>query len=448
MSNKLLKTYFLNILFYFIPVSFIAGNLILNLNILFIIIVTIVFYSNEVFKVKLNIFDKLIIFFFSYILLIALISGYSNLHSGKLTKDFTILIKTLSFFRFLILYFVIRFLINKEILNFKFFFISCAACTIFVSLDMLFQIYTGKDIFGFELNFRRASGPFGDELIAGAYLQRFSIFSLFLIFFYLKTEKQKILSSLMLLYFILVVVCIIFSGNKMPFALFLLILTLIFIFEKINRKLFLSLTIISTLIFVVLFYSNSQIKDHFGNFFTKLNQIISITEFDEESNKDRVLMNKNGKIIKDHQYYMVFADKKYEIKNSYMNDFYSGYKTWELNKYVGDGIRSYRFNCSKTDVKNCSPHPHNYQFEILAELGLFGFIILLILSLKVIYDYFYIKYFCNVRKKNDFIIIPFFYILIAEIFPIRTSGSFFSTGNATFIFLILSITIALSRKRI
>ena len=448
MPIKLLKTYFLNILICFIPISFIAGNLIINLNILFIIILTIVFYSNEVFKLKLNVFDKLIIFFFSYILLIALVSSYSNLYSEKLTKDFTILIKTLSFFRFLIFYFVMKFLINREIINFKFFFISCTACTIFVCLDILFQIYTGKDIFGFELNFRRASGPFGDELIAGSYLQRFSIFSLFLIFFYLKLDKQKILSSFIFLYFILVVVCIIFSGNKMPFALFLFILTLIFTFEKINKKIFLSLTIISTLVFVVLFYSNPKIKDHFGNFFTKANHFITITEFDEEYYKDRVLVNKNGKVIKDHQYYMVFADKRYEIKNSYIKDFYSGYKTWELNKYVGDGIRSYRFNCSKTVIKNCGPHPHNYYFEILADLGLFGLIILLILFFKIIYDYFYIKYFSNVRIKNNFIIIPFFYILIAEIFPIRSSGSFFSTGNATFIFLILSITIALSRKRI
>ena len=78
---------------------------------------------------------------------------------------------------------------------------------------------------------------------------------------------------------------------------------------------------------------------------------------------------------------MVFADKRYEIKNTYIKDFYSGYKTWELNKYVGDGIRSYRFNCSKTVIKNCGPHPHNYYFEILADLGLFGLIILLILFL-------------------------------------------------------------------
>ena len=42
-----------------------------------------------------------------------------------------------------------------------------------VSLDTLLQFFTGKDIFGFTgdpLNPARLSGPFGDELIVGAYL--------------------------------------------------------------------------------------------------------------------------------------------------------------------------------------------------------------------------------------------------------------------------------------
>ena len=447
MSLKLSKINILNFLFYFIPISYISGNLVLNLNILFIIILTGVFYSNEVFRVKLNIFDKLIIFFFSYILLTALISGYSNFLAEDSKKDFTILIKTLAFFRFLIFYFVIRFLINKEIINFKFFFIFCTACTIFVCLDIIFQIYTGKDIFGYELVFRRASGPFGSELVAGSYLQRFSIFSFFLFYFYQKMNKKKLFNAIILIYFALVVVCIIFSGNKMPFALFLFVLLLIFIFENKMRKIFFILSLQATLIFVALFYTNPLIKDHFGSLFTKPNHFLSITEFDEEAAKDRILVNKNDKIIKDHHYYMTFGDKRFEMKNTYMKDFYSAYETWKLNKYLGEGIRSYRINCPKTNVVNCSPHPHNYYLDILSNLGLIGLGILLILFFKTTFNFFYIKFFSNTRIKNDFIIIPFLYLFIAEIFPLRTSGSFFSTSNATFIFLVMSITIALINKK-
>ena len=58
MSLNPSKTNFLNLLFCFIPVSFIAGNLILNLNILIIILFTLAFYNKEVFKIDLNIIEN------------------------------------------------------------------------------------------------------------------------------------------------------------------------------------------------------------------------------------------------------------------------------------------------------------------------------------------------------------------------------------------------------
>ena len=44
------------------------------------------------------------------------------------------------------------------------------------------------------------------------------------------------------------------------------------------------------------------------------------------------------------------------------------------------------------------------------------------------------------------LIYPFSLLLFAEIFPFKTSGSFFTTGNATFIFLIIAIIVSLSKK--
>ena len=47
--------------------------------------------------------------------------------------------------------------------------------------------------------------------------------------------------------------------------------------------------------------------------------------------------------------------------------------------------------------------------------------------------------------KNNHIITPFIFLFIAEIFPIKSTGSFFTTGNATYLFLILAILIGLTR---
>ena len=43
--------------------------------------------------------------------------------------------------------------------------------------------------------------------------------------------------------------------------------------------------------------------------------------------------------------------------------------------------------------------------------------------------------------KENLKFLPFFIIFFCEIFPIRTSGSFFTTSNATVLFLFLGIII-------
>ena len=46
----------------------------------------------------------------------------------------------------------------------------------------------------------------------------------------------------------------------------------------------------------------------------------------------------------------------------------------------------------------------------------------------------------------DQAVMPFVFLFLIEIFPIKSTGSFFTTGNATYFFLIMSVTIALSQK--
>ena len=71
-----------------------------------------------------------------------------------------------------------------------------------------------------------------------------------------------------------------------------------------------------------------------------------------------------------------------------------------------------------------------------------GLLLFVTIFLLILHRTFYLKYF---KEKNfNIIIIPFMYLFLAEIFPIKTSGSFFTTGNATFIFFIMAVTVALS----
>ena len=77
--------------------------------------------------------------------------------------------------------------------------------------------------------------------------------------------------------------------------------------------------------------------------------------------------------------------------------------------------------------------------------GLIGFLTLTIFS-TVIYLTLK-KYFLKSSLNNNKIIVPFIFLFLVEIFPLKSTGSFFTTNNASFLFLIMSILIALARKQ-
>ena len=91
-------------------------------------------------------------------------------------------------------------------------------------------------------------------------------------------------------------------------------------------------------------------------------------------------------------------------------------------------------------------HPHNYYLEILTETGILGLILILLVFVNILYLSFYKKYFSSSIIRNNNLIIPFLFLFIAEIFPIKSTGSFFTTGNTTFLFLIIGFLVALVRK--
>ena len=201
------------------------------------------------------------------------------MRSEDLNEDYTTIIKTILYLRFLIFYFVIRILINKNLINFKSFFVFCFICTYFVSLDLIYQLTFGKDIFGYisHENHRRLSGPFGDELIAGSYLQRFSLFALFLFPLFFNNKNKIYLYLLLLLSFILIIVGLIIAGNRIPLILFLILITGVLSFNKSMQKFLLSFLLLSAIILTTLWNFNSNFKNHLNNFKVRVGQIIEFT---------------------------------------------------------------------------------------------------------------------------------------------------------------------------
>ena len=211
----------------------------------------------------------------------------------------------------------------------------------------------------------------------------------------------------------------------MPLLLFILLVSIIVVFNRQTRKYFITFVSILLIIFSLTFSFNQKVKNNFNNFYGQISNMMKI-----------------------------FINKDFDNNSSqYLREFASFYDTWLLNKYIGGGIKSFRYYChirpniDKNSKFVCNMHPHNYYLEILTETGLIGFFIVSIIFILILHRTFYKKYFDNNSPlKNNNIIVPFIFLFIVEIFPLKSTGSFFTTGNATYIFLIIAILIGFANK--
>ena len=417
--NKYLKfKYIINLLIAILPLSFIAGNLIINLNVLLIILSSLIFFNLDFFKFKYYLVDKLLIIFFFYSLFVGILNFYNfpETNNKFVTEN---LIKSIVFFRYLLLYFSIRIILKNNLLNFKIFYVVSTLCALFVSLDLIFQLISGSDIFGNIKTSYKLSGPFGSEEIAGSYLQRFSIFSFFLFASYIGFKNKNKLIFILSVYFALIFFSILISGNRMPTILFLLMFAVLFLYEKKLRKYTLLYILLSLILFIIIFKFSPQISNYTLHFINRALEIF-VSLYD-----------------------VFFLGKKLAVTNTYIKEFYTGYNVWIENFFLGVGINAFHINCAKT-ISYCASHPHNYYLEILSELGIIGFFLIVTIFTKALLmiDY---KNHINSNFNNN-LIYPFILLFIVEIFPFKTSGSFFTTGNATFIFIIMAILVGLSKK--
>ena len=416
-----LNSTIINVLFLFFPVSLILGNLLTNLNILLLCFFALFFYSKKLIKFEINIFDKILLVFFFYTILTLIVNFIDSYLDGQILSKL-IIVKTLLNLKYLVFYFVIRTLIDKKILNLDWFALVCSACAAFICVDIFIQFLFGKDIFGITPPYPgRYSGAFGTEMIAGGYLQKFALFCLFLPFILKKKLLYKI--SFQVIIFSIFIFGIILSGNRMSLVLYVLSFLIYIILDKKIRKYFM---LIFLIIFLVLSF-NIMINKKFS--------LKMLSFYYNGSYLINTLLTKDLEDLKKEPWSV--------WKKSHVVEVYCSTHSFKKNPAFGGGIRSYRTHT------NCMTHPHNYYLEILSELGLIGLSIILVFIFMLMYKIF-IKKIKPLKIDLDSLDardLPFFLIFITEFFPLRTTGSFFTTNNASIIFLVLAILISLISKK-
>lgn len=411
-----------NLFICFLPISFIAGNLIINFNVILIIIFSILIFKKSFFLFKLNLIEKLLLCLFSYAFFISSYNFFIFPEQNNIYAKENF-IKGMAFLRYLLFYISIKLLIVNKIISFKNFFFVASSAVLFVSLDIFYQLIFGVDIFGnLKTHPYKLSGPFGSEQIAGSYLQRFSMFLFFLIPVVLNFKNKSNLIFFLSCFFILVFSAMILTGNRMPVILFILMFSFLFFMEKKLWKYALFFLFLFFTSFLIIFYFNQYVQQ-FTYYFIRMSL-------------DIFVFLKN----------VIILGNEPALTNTYIKEFYSGYIAWKENIIFGGGINSFYLNCSKT-LPWCASHPHNYYIEILSELGVVGLILIIIIVFNLFTNFFNNKNDLSLEFEKN-IIIPFALLLAVEFFPIKTSGSFFTTGNTTFIFLLIAIVANLPKKYI
>ena len=274
----------INISFFLFPICFIFGNFITNINFLLFICLGIFILKGKIFSKKFDFPFKIIFLLFIIILFSTGLSFIESLYfDEKVKSDFSRLIKSILFFRFYIILIIIYVLSELNIINFKLFFISSAILPILISVDVIFQYIFGFNTIGMESLMHHNTSFFGDELIAGGYIQNFSFFTILFLIYFLRNNTNNLKIFLITTAICTLGIGILLSGNRMPFFLFLFGLFLLLLFHKNSRKIILISYMFIFIIFGLIRSSDKLIRDNYTSFFSNV-QYYTVALFEKIKN--------------------------------------------------------------------------------------------------------------------------------------------------------------------
>ena len=388
------------IFIFFFPIILLTGSAIVNSAIVFMNIIFLIHIFKEK---KLQIFNNDFFYLFITLWFFLIINTLLN---DNFTENYS---RSFGFIRFVFLVFLFSyffsykdFLFKKTILN------VWVLIFIIVSLDLFFEFIFGFNTLGFKNIFDgRLSGFMGDELKIGHWYLCFSL--IILSNFFNKIKK----------FYLFLFISIIISFLIGERANFIRLLVAILFLLTITRNLSFKSLVASIIIFITIFIviNNSEKNGENALRYRYIDQITNLFK---------------------HNSFKEFNDY-----NSYTPLYFNAYNLYKKNKTLGVGLGSFyeksMGNIKKNKTINgyhilASTHPHQYHFEILATLGLPGYIIYFLFFIfflqKSIRFYF---------VSNNAINLSSFLFVFVFLIPILPTGSFFTTYGASLFWLNFSL---------
>ncbi|MBD1171869.1 O-antigen ligase family protein, partial [Pelagibacterales bacterium SAG-MED04] len=271
------------------------------------------------------------------------------------------------------------------------------------TIDTLTQYLFEYNLLGWKVedsNFRITS-LFGDDEILGSYIARLFPFFISILLYSREKLNFKFTDNLFYFLFPCAILVTYISGERTSFFLNIISIIIMFFTCSSLRKV-ISLTMVLMLILLSLItIFDKRIKNRMIN--------VTINQLGLSTSSER----------------LVLFSKTYE-----------GHYKVSLNMFkdkpiLGQGVKTFRKYCSKEEnyvsETACTTHPHNLYFQLLAETGVFPFVIILFLFLFLTYKLIticFLNLFKNYNYKDYKTLIYIFYAV--NLFPFAPSGNFFN----------------------
>ena len=404
-----------SILIYLLPIFLVISRFMADLSICICIILFLisVIKKNEWFYFKNNFFYLFLLFFF-YIFIRSIF-----------TLNIISIGSAIFYFRFGFFSLAVWHVINNNPKFIKYFFSICIIFFLILSLDSIYQYYSGYNILGYPKHiYNKVSSFFGKTFILGSYILKIFpiIFGIFLYRNY-SFYNNKFLNWSIIFTFILSSFVVVLSGERAAFFLFLIYLfaSLLLLKLKKSHKI---ITLSAFLIIAILvFLYDTKIYNRY------ITQVYNQFLFEENYKQKKIHSNNNKK---NYYAFSIHHHAHYQV----------AYKMFASNILFGQGPKMFRVLCDddrfRFEYKNvvndeiingCTTHPHNSYIQLFAETGLFGaaFLILFFcyVAFKLLYNFFIFynnKISNNVYNYKICLLLSFF----VNFFPIVPNGNFFN----------------------
>ena len=410
MINENLANKYFFLLIVLLPVSIIIGPAVSLFNILLFDFSFLLFILiKKEFKWINNFYVRLLLSLYLYLIINSFLSLDPNLN----------FLRNFGFLRLIIFFVGINYFFYKNP-NFDKIFLIWIIIICIVSFDVFIEKIFGQNILGFHANnlieSDRIVSFFIDDAIAGSFIYGFS----FVIIGYFISKFKKFTNNKNFFYIILFIsflfVSIVITGERSNLIKFLISLIFFSILFKVSikKKFYLFISIAIFLFFAI--SSNDYLKGRFYATTYAIHTYLDI--FNDSYGKGRV--------------------------NPYASLNRSGYEVFKKYPFFGVGNKNYRHEtCMKNLNKYyiCETHPHQIYFELLAEHGIIGSIIILSIFFLIFF-----KNLFSINKNREYISLGCLAYLVAVFLPMLPSGAFFNNYNLNLFFINLSIMMACNKN--